>query len=177
MAFAVLSVCAVLVALALLLVRPHKSSGLPPGPRPLPFIGNLLDLPPKGVPEFQHWLKHRTQYGPISSVSVMGITMIIIHDLPTARLLLDKKAARTTGRPVFKFAQTLCGFDEILALRQPDECYHRRRKLLHKGIGTKTDSDRYGHIMEAETRNFVLQMLDRPNNLVENLHSQVSLNS
>ena len=34
---------------------------LPPGPRPLPLIGNLLDLP-KGK-EWEHWIKHKELYG------------------------------------------------------------------------------------------------------------------
>ena len=34
---------------------------LPPGPTPLPLIGNLLDLP-KGR-ECEHWAKHKDIYG------------------------------------------------------------------------------------------------------------------
>lgn len=37
--------------------------GLPPGPRPKPIIGNLLDLPPPGALDWLHWLKHKELYG------------------------------------------------------------------------------------------------------------------
>lgn len=35
----------------------------PPGPKGLPFVGNLNDLPKPGVLEAHHWLKHKELYG------------------------------------------------------------------------------------------------------------------
>lgn len=36
---------------------------LPPGPAPLPIVGNIRDLPPKGTQDWVHWLKHKALYG------------------------------------------------------------------------------------------------------------------
>jgi hypothetical protein len=36
---------------------------VPPGPKPLPLVGNLSDLPKPGEIEAQHWLKHKDSYG------------------------------------------------------------------------------------------------------------------
>lgn len=36
---------------------------LPPGPKGLPLLGNLNDLPQPGVLEAHHWLKHKELYG------------------------------------------------------------------------------------------------------------------
>lgn len=36
---------------------------LPPGPKGLPLIGNITDLPPPGEVEARHWLKHKQLYG------------------------------------------------------------------------------------------------------------------
>lgn len=85
---------------------------LPPGPQGLPLLGNLNDLPAQGQPEFQHWFKHKQIYGPLSSVTVMGQTMIIIHDKQIAFELMEKRATNNSGRPKLKF-----GFDMLVHIQ------------------------------------------------------------
>ena len=36
---------------------------LPPGPKGLPLVGNINDLPKPGVFESHHWLQHKALYG------------------------------------------------------------------------------------------------------------------
>lgn len=77
---------------------------LPPGPPGLPLVGNISDLPPPGKPEYQHWLEHSDRYGPISSITVLGQTIILIHDKHMALELMEKRASMHSGRPKMKFA-------------------------------------------------------------------------
>ncbi|KAI6963183.1 hypothetical protein KC321_g11358, partial [Hortaea werneckii] len=89
-----------------LLARPKHPHPLPPGPAGLPLLGNLFDLPPTtgSQPEYLHWLAHKDRYGPISSITVLGQTMVIIHDRGIAGEVLEKKAGTSAGRPGLKFA-------------------------------------------------------------------------
>lgn len=82
----------------------QKKLPLPPGPKGLPILGNIPDLPPKGEPEWKHWLKHKDLYGPISSVTVLGQTIILVHDLDAALELLDKRGGKYSSRGRMVFA-------------------------------------------------------------------------
>ncbi|KAL8928315.1 MAG: hypothetical protein Q9172_000999 [Xanthocarpia lactea] len=160
---------ALVVALGLLIVRrllKQKSNfRLPPGPKPLPIVGNLLDLPPKGIPEFQHWFKHKDTYGPISSITVMGLPLIIFHDKDAAHAVMGKRAQKTSARPQLNFA-TLCGFENFLITHQYNDTYRKHRKMVHQEIGTKGLSAGFQPIQEKEALQFVLQTFNDPDNMM-----------
>jgi len=80
---------------------------LPPGPKGIPFLGNVNDLPPAGMLECHHWLKHKDIYGPISSVTVLGQTFIIINDAQIALELLRDRSAIHSGRPHMVFSSEM----------------------------------------------------------------------
>jgi hypothetical protein len=46
-----------------------KRPPLPPGPKGLPLLGNLNDLPEPGVVEAHHWLKHKDLYGTYNAIA------------------------------------------------------------------------------------------------------------
>lgn len=147
-------------------VSRQRSHRLPPGPKPLaPYVGNVLDLPPKDVPEFKHWLKHKDLYGPVSSINVMGRHMIIFHDKQAAQAVLGKKAQKTSARPQLNFA-TLAGFKDFLVTRQFDTKFRLHRKMIHKEIGTEVLSARFRSIQEKESERFVLQTFRKPENMM-----------
>lgn len=85
------------------LSRQRNTIPLPPGPKVLPLFGNITDLPPPGMPEYRHWLKHKDRYGSLSSVTVLGQTIVIIHDQRVAFELMEKRASKHSGRPNLKF--------------------------------------------------------------------------
>lgn len=101
--FLVLSGLLTLYALSRLLRSKKHDLPLPPGPKGTPLVGNINDLPKPGVPEWQYWLKHKDLYGPISSITVLGQTFIIINDANIAMELLRDRAATNSGRPSMVF--------------------------------------------------------------------------
>jgi Cytochrome P450 len=71
-----------------------------PGPKLLPLIGRVHDLPVKYM-----WLKFKEwadEYGPIYYTSMFGAEFIIISDEAIAEELLVKKAKYNSDRPMMR---------------------------------------------------------------------------
>ncbi|RDA94487.1 hypothetical protein CP533_2302 [Ophiocordyceps camponoti-saundersi (nom. inval.)] len=150
--------------------RTRKKLLLPPGPKPWPIIGNIKDLPPKGIPEFQHWLKHRTLYGPITSITIMGQTIVAVHDKQIAFQLLEKHSIKSSDRPRMEFAFTLCRFDDFVSSRYDHGC-RRRRRLLEQQLCTTSSRTQFDEIQAVEVRRLLLRLMNQPTALTECLRA------
>lgn len=145
---------------------------LPPGPKPKPFVGNLLDLPPSGAKEWLHWLKFKEQYGPISSLTVLGQTMVIISDHQMAVELMEKRSAHTSSRPVLEFGSKMCGWEKGLAMMPYSKKTRAYRKALHSVLGTSAAIDPFRPLIQVETDRFLLKVLERPRDVLQLIREQ-----
>jgi hypothetical protein len=141
---------------------------LPPGPKPWPLVGNIFDLPPKHVPEHEHWLKHKDQYGSVSSITIMGEIMVILNDRDAAHEILGTMSAHTSGRPVTKFLRA-CGFDKFFTQQPYDDELRQSRRLLHDFMGSPSKASFYNDVQEVEVGRFLLRMLDKPEGLFSHI--------
>lgn len=146
----------------------QKVQSLPPGPKPLPIIGNARDLPPAGALEYEHWLEHKDTYGPISSVTVLGMTLVIIHDKKSAHDLLEQNSSKTSGRPEMVFAHELCGYEFIIFQPYGSE-YRHWRKIIHQELGTEVKSAQFEDIQEVEIKRQLVRTLKEPENWLSHL--------
>ena len=139
-----------------------------PGPTPLPLLGNITSLPPtNSTPEYLHWLKHKDTYGPLSAVSVLGTTLIIIHDRNLAHELLEKEASKTAGRPEMVMANELCGYRRIVLCQSYTPAFKQSRKFLHRELGTMTAAKQFRGAQESEVGRQLVRTLKEPERLLE----------
>ncbi|XP_033621697.1 cytochrome P450 2B4 isoform X3 [Fukomys damarensis] len=98
MELSVLLLLAVLLGLLVLLFRGHpKAHGrLPPGPRPLPFLGNLLQMDRKGL--LKSILQIREKYGDIFTVYLGQRPVVMLCGTETIREALVNHAEAFSGR-------------------------------------------------------------------------------
>ncbi|OKL57088.1 hypothetical protein UA08_07575 [Talaromyces atroroseus] len=165
----------ILISLCYYFFRNEKTShSLPPGPKPLPIVGNIAHLPPKGIPEYQHWLRFKDEYGPISSITVLGTTLIVIHDRQAAHGLMEKLSAKTSSRPQTQFATSLSGFGAFVNAMPYDATFRLHRRLIHQQLGTKSSVAPFRDVQDVESRRFLLRLLDEPRNLVEHIKTEAS---
>src|SRR5277367_2605890 len=85
-------------------------SKMPPGPLPLPIIGNVLQLP-KSKPwyRFEEWSQKYKD--PMITVWIRRAPTIVLNDAWTASELMDKRANIYSSRPVFQVPGVVMGGD------------------------------------------------------------------
>lgn len=146
---------------------------LPPGPKPYPIVGNIKDFPPDGTPEYQHWLKHKDRYGGVSSVTVLGSTLVMIHDKQAAHDLLEKASKKTSGRPTMIMANKLCGYESTVVCQPYDSTFRRSRKFLHQELGTAAAVATFRYVQEFELKRQLVRALNGPERWLEHLKTWV----
>ncbi|KEY72664.1 hypothetical protein S7711_09162 [Stachybotrys chartarum IBT 7711] len=152
--------------------RKQKVTKLPPGPPQWPVIGNLPHLPPKGLPEYRHWLEHKDKYGLISSVQVMGQTMLILHDQEAVKDLLEKTSKITSSRPHMEFAHNIAGYGGYVTSQRYNDNFRLQRRFMHQQLGTKKLVAQYRSTQRVEVGHLLMRMLEEPQKLMEHLQNE-----
>ncbi|KAJ7022577.1 cytochrome P450 [Mycena alexandri] len=150
----------------------RKKVPLPPGPRGLPFVGNISDMPTSN-----HWLKFAelgTIWGDISSLTVLGQTMIIVNSVEIAEAVLDTRGANFSDRPVIPFGGELVGFNNVMALSQYGDRVRKERKIFHKFFGTQTSVQKLFPLLSSEVHKALRNIALNPRNVLEEIPRMTS---
>ncbi|KAJ7190542.1 cytochrome P450 [Mycena pura] len=103
------------------LVQPRKSRlPLPPGPKKLPLVGNLFDMP--RTFEWLTYMEWSKKYNSdILHLDVAGTSIIVLSSTEATNELCEKRAALYSDRPRFPMLNELMGMDYLLAFMKYGE--------------------------------------------------------
>ncbi|KAF5355945.1 hypothetical protein D9756_004267 [Leucocoprinus leucothites] len=134
---------------------------LPPGPTPLPLIGNIHQIPSEHSHlMFTEW---RKAYGPIIHLSVLGKPLIVLSNSKAALEILEKKGAKYADRPRLVMAGEMVGYEQAVTLAPYDSKLRERRRLIHDSFSSRKLS-RYHESGERLARRLMGHLLDEPSN-------------
>lgn len=102
---------------------------VPPGPRGIPLLGNLFDIP--AVDSHIAYFKMAKKYGPILHFTILGRPFVIVSSVKIANELLDKRGAIYSDRPPFPMSDA-SGYEWNLGSMPHDEPWRARRKLVYQ---------------------------------------------
>ncbi|KAF8197715.1 cytochrome P450 [Mycena galopus ATCC 62051] len=148
-------------------IRAKKGPRLPPGPKGLPILGNILDVPLE-----KQWLKFTEMgdiWGDISSLRVLGKTMIIVNSVEVAEDLLDTRGANFSERPVFPMGGELAGFNNALPLVQYGDRVRKERKLFHQLFGTQSAIQQFHPLLSSEVHKLLRNIAFNPAGIVDEI--------
>ncbi|KAH9937862.1 CyP450 monooxygenase [Epithele typhae] len=164
----VVAALAVLSAAIFLLAKRRGRSAtlpLPPGPRPLPFIGNALDMPTGDIPGGLHALCE--QYGDIVYLNVLGQHMVVLGTHEAAVDLLEKRSANYSDRPLSPMTE-ISGFSWGLTSLPYGPWWRRYRRAMHQHFNLNA-VERYAGWQEVEAHRLVRRLIDSPEHFVSHI--------
>ncbi|KLO17676.1 cytochrome P450 [Schizopora paradoxa] len=145
-----------------------SNATLPPGPVPIPFLGNTLDMPRKDdrlvVTE---WGK---QYGDLVMVTLLGGRKVIFLNSAKAAVdLFEKRSRIYSDRPQHPLISESVGVDWNMALIPHNEVWRRQRKVFVSRFGIRRVGN-YKELQESMTRQTLHRLLKNPEDFLELLH-------
>ncbi|KAF2119286.1 cytochrome P450 [Lophiotrema nucula] len=146
------------------LVRRRRLPGgtkWPPGPRGLPLIGRVWDIPRQhSYKRFKVW---NDKYGPLVGINIFGINHLWLASDKVANDLLAKRANKHSDRPsINQLAQSKTA-PEYLPLMGLNEIWRRQRKIVTQFLNTGSKMGHYDFPF-LECGQFLSELLDNPEN-------------
>ncbi|OJT04437.1 O-methylsterigmatocystin oxidoreductase [Trametes pubescens] len=146
---------------ALVQARKKKNGALPPGPKPLPIVGNVLDLTARELwVRATQWAK---SYGDVVYLHVFGQGLLFLNTYEAAIDLLEKKGSIYSDKPALVMAGELCGCDNMVAFTRYGDKSRRQRRLMQKALGPGAIPT-YHPLLEIETHALLRRLLDDSGN-------------
>ncbi|KAF8605478.1 cytochrome P450 [Ceratobasidium sp. AG-I] len=137
-----------------------RRSDMPPGPRPLPIIGNMLDLKPLHLYAQLHAL--HVKYGSIVSLKIGSGTLIsLAGDGTHVKQLLDKRGPIYSARP-FQVIHEISGSGDNVLFQQDLNRWRLARKQIVRHFAPSTMRDINFVVQESESVQLLYDFLHEP---------------
>lgn len=138
---------------------------LPPGPAPLPFLGNVL-----AIDVSTPWVTYKTwgnQYGDLIYTRLFGQDNIIINSEEIARELLENRSHNYSDRPELATSE-LFGVDWTTAFMRYSSRWRIQRKIIQQSFRQDVVPE-FRPIQVAKSHELLLNMLEDPSNYPKHL--------
>lgn len=163
-AFTISLVCVLATYIFFLSRKKSRTLGsLPPGPKPVPLLGNVLDLTAQEL-----WLRATQwskQYGDVTYLHVFGQGLVFISSPEAASDLLIKKGGLYADKPQLVMVGELCGCENMVAFTPYGAQSKRQRKLLNSAFGVPTIPS-YHPLITTSTHTFLRSLITAPESFV-----------
>ncbi|KAI0364043.1 cytochrome P450 [Pilatotrama ljubarskyi] len=145
-----------------------KRRKLPPGPRRLPFIGNLHQLPPAHA--YKTFAKWSEVHGDVVYVQLLRKPTVILNTIEAARDLLDKRSTKYSDRPSMILHSEMIGQEAALVSIPYGDRFRKHRKWLYDGVGNKEKLRSYQDLKYREVHRLLRNLLESPERFLDHIH-------
>ncbi|KAI0028045.1 cytochrome P450 [Vararia minispora EC-137] len=153
-----------LAAFLVFLAHPRAhATPLPPGPKPLPIIGNVCDLKFREL-----WLratKWAQTYGAVVYLQFFGQGIVFLNSVEAATELMERRSVIYSDRVAMVMCSELCGASDMVAFTHYGPMARRQRRLMSLGLGASRIRS-YQPLIASSTLPFLRALLSSPQDRV-----------
>ncbi|KAI0334559.1 cytochrome P450 [Cubamyces sp. BRFM 1775] len=156
----------VFVLYRFLVPRNKRTLPLPPGPPPLPLLGNVLQFPTQNLGQGFRELSEK--YGDVVHLRVLGRSIILIGSYEAACDILEKRSAIYSDRPPSAMVE-LTDLDWVFVFKHYGPEWRKYRRAMHSAF-TAEAITRYWPVQLQTTRELLRNLLTSPANFSAHIH-------
>ncbi|KAG2018449.1 cytochrome P450 [Coprinopsis cinerea AmutBmut pab1-1] len=140
----------------------------PPGPKGMPLIGNVLDMPAKFQWKvFQEW---KGKYGDMIFLEVLNQPILVLNSLSRVEDLLEKRSLNYSNRPKAPMLRELMGWQDIFLVMDLGPRLRDYRRTFAQYF-TQAKVQQYHPAKLECVQRLVSRLSDNPNDIVKQLHT------
>ncbi|KAF7314436.1 Cytochrome P450 [Mycena kentingensis (nom. inval.)] len=142
----------------------------PPGPRPLPLVGNVPD-----IPQTFPWLTYTEwgrKYGPLVHLTAFGDHILVINSAKMADDLLEKRSQIYSDRPSIPMIGFM-GWGFNMGFMQYGDKWRTYRRLMHQFF-KKEATAYYRPIQRAKIHDMLRQVLATPADFRDHIRTEAA---
>ncbi|KAL5497921.1 hypothetical protein ACEPAH_2852 [Sanghuangporus vaninii] len=139
--------------------RRANSYSLPPGPKGLPVIGNVLDMPQEN--EWESVRQWGMKYGNIIYIKKFGTGYLFLNSYEDAIELLEKRGGMYSSRPRITMLDLEGWSDWFTAVMPYGDKLRKARQLFNKTFQRSVTKDYYV-VQTQSAHNLLLRLLEDP---------------
>ncbi|KAL0575702.1 hypothetical protein V5O48_006262 [Marasmius crinis-equi] len=138
----------------------------PPGPKPLPVVGNIMDIPREK--ESETYYKLAQEYGPLVFLQVLGRNILVVNDYETANELFEKRGTNYSDRNELPMINDLMGWDWSFGHMPYGPRWKAHRTMFHRQFQSSVVSA-FWPVQLKETHKLIRRLLADPGDFINHL--------